>query len=245
MIKLNGDVASQSEVNIYPETSGKVVRVLKNLGDQVSRGQVIAYIDPSRPGAAYAQNPVLSAVSGTITSLPVRTGETVSTSTSIATVGSLNNLKVTIFVAEKYSAYLKTGLTAFLTFASAPDERFEASVSTVSPVVNNKNRTIEATLTLHERDARIKQGMFAGVQLVIQEKNDTLVIPKTAVKNYNGESTVYVIDANNMARRVPVTLGLSNDSQVEITGGLESGDQVIIAGAVTDGSAVNRSDSAL
>jgi multidrug efflux pump subunit AcrA (membrane-fusion protein) len=238
IVKLNGDVSSQSEVNIVPDTAGRITRILKSVGDTVRQGEIIAYIDPSRAGQSYEENAVTSPVSGTIVSLPVAAGSTVSSSTVIAAVGSLNNLKITIYVAEKYSAYLRRGLPAFVTFASAPGVEFSASVSSLSPVDNSKNRTIETTLSLSSSDSRIKQGMFASVHLVIREEDRVLVIPRAAVKNYNGEPTVYFIDENNLARRVPVTLGLSNDSEVQVTDGLSLGDQVITAGAATDGSPV-------
>jgi multidrug efflux pump subunit AcrA (membrane-fusion protein) len=238
VVKLNGDVTSQSEVNVVPETAGKITRMLKNLGDTVQRGEVIAYIDPSRAGQSYEENPVVSPVAGTITSLPVTTGSTVSSATVIAVIGSLDNLKITIYVAEKYSSYLRKGLPAIVSFTSAPGEEFAASVSAISPVVNNKNRTIETTLALNKNDGRIKQGMFASVHLVIREENRTLVIPRGAIKDYNGDSTVYIIDENSVARRVPVTLGLANDSDVQVISGLKAGDRVITAGSVTDGSPV-------
>jgi multidrug efflux pump subunit AcrA (membrane-fusion protein) len=211
-VKLNGDVSSRSEVNVYPDTGGKITRIVKELGDPVKEGEVIAYIDPSHPGAAFAQSPVLSPVTGTLTSLPILAGETVSAQTIIAVVGSLNDLKIVVYVAEKYSAYLKRGLPAFVSFASAPGESFEAAVSAVSPVVNNKNRTIETTLALRKTDARIKQGMFATVNLVIREERNVMVLPNSAVKNYNGNPVVYIIDANSIARRIPVTTGLRNDT---------------------------------
>ncbi|MDR3283764.1 MAG: efflux RND transporter periplasmic adaptor subunit [Treponema sp.] len=244
VVKLNGDVSSQSEINIYPDTAGKIVRVLKDLGDSVRQGEIIAYIDPSRPGAAYVESPVIATVGGTVISMPVALGETVSASTSMAVIGSLNNLKITIYVAEKYSSFLRRDLPALVSFASAPGEEFEAAVSAVSPVVNNKNRTIETTLNLRSRDSRIKQGMFASVQLVIREEAGVMVIPRSAIKNYNGESTVYVID-QGAAKRLPVTVGLTNDAEAQIISPLKPGDQVIIAGAVTDGSPVRIARSAL
>ncbi|GHU84398.1 hypothetical protein FACS189473_1650 [Spirochaetia bacterium] len=245
VVKLNGDVSSLSEVNVLPDTSGKITRIVKNLGDTVQYGQVIAYIDPSRAGQSYSENPVTSPVAGTITSLPVTTGSTVTSATVVAVIGSLDNLKITIYVAEKYSAYLRKGIPAIVSFTSAPGEEFAASVSTISPVVNNKNRTIETTLLLNKRDSRIKQGMFASVHLVIREERGAMVIPRGAVKNYNGEPTVYIIDENNIARRVPVTLGLTNDSDAQIVSGLKAGDRVITAGSVTDGSAVRIANAGL
>jgi macrolide-specific efflux system membrane fusion protein len=80
--------------------------------------------------------------------------------------------------------------------------------------------------------------MFASVRLVIREEKDTLVIPRSAIKDYNGEDTVYIIDEENLARRVSVTVGLTNDSEAQILSGLNPGDRVITAGAVTDGSPV-------
>jgi multidrug efflux pump subunit AcrA (membrane-fusion protein) len=238
LIKLNGDVSSQSEVSVFPDTSGKIIRILKNLGDTVRQGDVIAYIDPSRPGSAYIESPVISPVGGTITSLPVTGGLTVSPSTVIAAIGSLDKLKITIYVAEKYSAYLRQNLPAYVSFTSAPGIEFGALVSMVSPVVNNKNRTIETTLNLVSQDSRIKEGMFASVRLIIREEKNTLVIPRSAIKDYNGEDTVYIIDEENLARRVPVTVGLTNDAEAQILTGLNPGDRVITAGAVTDGSPV-------
>jgi multidrug efflux pump subunit AcrA (membrane-fusion protein) len=242
-IKLNGDVSSRSEVNIYPDTGGKITRIVKELGDPVREGDIIAYIDPSRPGAAYAQSPVLATVTGTLTSLPVRSGETVSAQTIMAVVGSLNDLKITVYVAEKYSAYLKRGLSAFVSFASAPGESFEAVVSAVSPIVNSKNRTIEVTLSLRRTDDRIKQGMFATVNLVIREERNVMVLPRSALKNYNGDPVVYLIDTNDIARRLPVVTGLSNDTETQIVSGISAGDRVIIAGSVTDGSPVRVTES--
>ena len=81
-------------------------------------------------------------------------------------------------------------------------------------------------------------GMFATVSLVIQEEDNSFVVPKSAIKTYNTDSTVFVIDENNTAKRVVVTTGISNDNDIQITSGLEEGMQVITAGSATEGSPV-------
>lgn len=237
-VKINGEVESKSSINIYPDTSGKVTEIVKGLGASVKKGEIIAYVDPSKPGSAYAVNPVVSTVTGTVISMPVNPGDTVSTSTVIGAVGSLRDLKITVYVSEKYSGYLKKGLNAFVSFTSMPGEEFSAKVTSVSPVVNNLNRTIETVLELDKYDSRIKPGMFATVSLVIQEEDNSFVVPKSAIKTYNTNSTVFVIDENNTAKRVVVTTGISNDNDIQITSGLEEGMQVITAGSATEGSPV-------
>ncbi|MDR0910365.1 MAG: efflux RND transporter periplasmic adaptor subunit [Spirochaetaceae bacterium] len=237
-ISLNGDVAAQREVSVYPETTGRITRVLKAPGDSVRAWETIAYIDPSRAGAVYAVNAVTSPVAGTIISVPIDVGTTVSsTNTVIATVGNLSNLKITIYVAEKYSAFLRMGLPAEVTFTATPGESFNASVTALSPVVNNANRTVETTLSLSDRDNRIKAGMFASVRLVIQEAKDAMIVPNSAIKDYNEAKVVYII-TNDKAKRVTVKIGLSNDTDSQIVEGLSMGDSVITAGSVTDGTPV-------
>ena len=80
--------------------------------------------------------------------------------------------------------------------------------------------------------------MFATVDLVIQEKKDTFVIPKTAIKNFNNNDSVFIIDENNQAQRVEITTGISNDLDIAVTSGLKEGMKVVTAGSVTEGSTV-------
>lgn len=237
-IKITGDVSSTSEINIYPDTSGKITKIQKNLGDSVNKGDVIAYVDPSKPGSAYAASPVVSTISGTIIDLPVNLGNTISSSTVVATIGSLTDLEITIQVAEKYSNYLKPGLKAYVSLPSIENETFNATVTKVSPVINKNNRTLEVKLVFSKYDNRIKPGMFATVDLVIQEATNSFVIPKTAIKTYNNKNTVLIIDENNIAQRVEITTGISNDLYIAVKSGLSDGMKVITAGSATEGSTV-------
>lgn len=234
-VLLNGDVASKTQTSIYPDTSGKVSRLLKKVGDSVRRGEVIGYVDPSRPGSAYAVSPVTATVSGTVIQLPFNVGDTVNTSNALAVIGSLEDLELKVRVSEKYSSYLKTGLPAYVSLVSAPDTLLLAKVTSVSPVVNTSNRTQDVVLTLDQKYAGIRPGMFAQVRLVVQEAQDAFVVPLDALRNYNDEAAVFVVTADNIAVRRIVQTGLSNDNDIQITAGLMAGDQVIVAGSVTEG----------
>lgn len=236
-IKVTGDISSTSQINIYPDTSGKITRIFKNIGESVSKGEIIAYVDPSKPGSAYAVSPVTATISGSLIDLPVNIGDTVNNSTTIATIGSLTDLKITTNVAEKYSAYLKAGLPSYITITSSP-EKFPAKTTKISPVVNKTSRTIQIELKFDKYNKLFKPGMFATVDLVIQEAKNSFVIPKKAIKNFNNTTTVFIVDENNQAQRVEITTGISNDLDIAVTSGLEKGMKVITAGSVTEGSNV-------
>ncbi|MEE0133304.1 MAG: efflux RND transporter periplasmic adaptor subunit [Treponema sp.] len=234
-VLLNGDVASKTQTSIYPDTSGKVSRLLKQVGDSVRKGEVIAYVDPSRPGSAYAVSPVTATVSGTVIQLPFNVGDTVNTGNALAVIGSLEELEIKVKVSEKYSAYLQQGLPAYVSLVSAPEEVLLAKITSISPVVNTSNRTQDVVLSLEQKHKAIRPGMFAQVRLVVQEEKETFVVPQEALRSFNDEPAVFVVTADNTALRKIVKTGLANDNDIQITAGLEVGDQVITAGSVTEG----------
>ena len=63
-IELNGDVETKSSVDIYADTSGKLVRLPISVGDRITKDQVIAEVDPSRPGSNFVASPVKSPITG-------------------------------------------------------------------------------------------------------------------------------------------------------------------------------------
>ena len=242
-VHVNGDVSSKSEVSTFPITSGKITQVRYDIGDKVNKNDIIAYVDPSKPGANYVASPVKAPVSGTIIECNVHAGDTVSPNTVIATIGSVTDIEIVVYVSEKYSKYLKNGLPAYLHLTAYPDEKFMTKITSVSPVVAKSTRTIKVSLELEKYDARIKPGMFASIDLVIQQRDNTIVVPKKALRTYNDEQCVFVINpATNTAERVIVTVGLTNDNEAQITSGLSAGQKVITAGSVTDGCPVRIAD---
>ncbi len=236
-VRISGDVSSKTETGVYPETSGKITRIIRDAGEQVARGDVIAYVDASRPGSSFPESPIVAPISGTVVAMNVNLGDTITTTTEVAKVGQLTDLEVTVFVAEKYANYLEEGLPAYIELSAAPGELFEARITQVSPVVNSTNRTIETKLEFINLDSRIKPGMYGNINLVVQEAQNTFVVPKDAIKLVGSEESVFVME-DNKAKRVMVETGLENDTDVQIISGLNEGDVVITVGAVTEGSAV-------
>ncbi len=123
-IKVNGDITAENSVEIYPDTSGTLVKRYVTIGDYVSKGDVIAKIDPSKPGTVYEASPVESTITGTVTRLPGSIGDTMSTSSSIAEVGDLSRLQIETFIPEKEITWIKTGLEALLNLRLFPANIF-------------------------------------------------------------------------------------------------------------------------
>ena len=243
---LNGDVLSSSQVSIYPTLGGKLTELRVRAGDRVSRGQVIAVVDPSRPGDSFFPNPVTSTVAGVVVSVPVNPGDTLQTNSVICVVGNLTDLKIETNVPERFSVTVRRGLPAQISFEAMPGEIFAAEVDELSPVLDPASRTLRIKLRLlpgqdGRVDARILAGMFATVSLVTSSKVDVPVIPRTALINTYDTWIVFVVpEKSSAAVRKEVTLGLESETMVEILSGLEVGEQVVSTGQnfLTDGDPV-------
>jgi len=229
-LELNGDVNATTTVDILPDTSGKLSRRLVDVGTVVRKDQVIAEVDPSRPGMQFAVSPVKAPISGTITAVTAQIGSTVSPGMSIARVSRMDDLKITTQVAERFISQMKPGLRALLRFPAYPEERFTALVSEVSPVVDPQTRTIEVTLKLTEKDSRIKAGMFSELKIITETKEGIVKIPaRCLVKRYGGYYVFVVKDDETVEMR-KVNPGIEIDNKLEITQGLEPGEKIVIRG---------------
>jgi len=229
-LDLTGDVITETNVAVYPDVGGKLAAVYVEVGDQVVKGvTVIASVDPSKPGSNYALSTVYSPLTGTLTSLNAQLGATVSTGTSLGTVGVLSDLMVESKVPEVQVASVKTGLKAEITFEAFPGKTFRAVVNRVSPVVDATSRTKTIRLTFQGDSSRIDLGMFAKVKLLLEPRAPEVLAPEDAVISRLGKLFVFVIDGEKAIRR-EVAVGLSVDGTVELLSGVKSGEILVTKG---------------
>ena len=240
-IMINGDVLAVNQVSIFPTAAGRITATSFQVGDRIRQGEVVAMVDPSRPGQVYSESPVVSTISGTILSTPVHVGDTVTTQTAIVVLGDLSSLMVETFVPERFANAAQRGLSAQVLLEAFPGEIFVAAVDEVSPVLDPSSRTLRIRLRfLGSTDSRIKAGMFASVSLVTNTRRNVPVIPREAVINTYGSWIVFTVNDRNIASRREVFLGLENERFVEILSGLEAGEIIVNAGQnfLTDGDPV-------
>jgi multidrug efflux pump subunit AcrA (membrane-fusion protein) len=229
-IILNGDVLAERQVSIYPVSAGKITRLPYRLGDVVRGGDIIAIIDPSRPGEIFQSSPVRATIAGTILQLPFGTGEQVASSQVIAVIGDLSKLAVETYIPERFTAAMRPGLAAEVFFDSLPGETFTATIAELSPVIDPASRTLRIRLRFRRADSRVKSGMFATISLVTASRANIQVLPREAVINTYGSWIVFVLENNSTVRRREITLGMENETLVEVISGLTPGEIVVYSG---------------
>jgi membrane fusion protein, macrolide-specific efflux system len=73
----------------------------------------------------------------------------------------------------------------------------------------------------------VKRGKSATIKLVLERSEDTLIIPKLAIRKYTGRTYVQILEDGIKKERDVVT-GVESAIEIEITEGLKEGDLVIM-----------------
>jgi multidrug efflux pump subunit AcrA (membrane-fusion protein) len=179
-------------------------------------------------------------IGGIISKKYVDQGALVGTSTPILRIVAMDKVSVMVQIVESELAQLRHGATADISVDAYRDEIFKGTVALISPTVDPDSRTADVEIEVDNRDYRLKPGMFARVELVVQRRDNVLLLSKDSLITENGPARVFV---HNSGRAIlkDVSLGLEGEEYVEVLNGLSQGDEVLVAGyyELKDGMAVN------
>lgn len=146
-------------------------------------------------------------------------GEAVNTQTPIAIIGDADDYILELDVDEFDIGKIALGQKVFVSMDSYKGQTFEAVVTKVDPIMDDRSRsfTIEATFT--SRPPNLYPNLTAEANILINSKQNALTIPRTYLLDDE-----HVVLKNGDKRKV--TVGLRDYQKVEITGGLNKGDEI-------------------
>jgi multidrug efflux pump subunit AcrA (membrane-fusion protein) len=237
--RLYGSLTYESSVEVFPAIAGQLNSYQVAVGDLVQEGQVLALIDPSKPGSEYVLSKIYAPVSAVVVALSKSIGDTISLSTAIVSLRPIDtSLKLTLDLPERYLASILEGMTATFSTVAWPGERHAAVVETIGLDVDKTSRSIPVQLRVLDTDSRLKSGMFVTVDLVTAKAMDSIIIPRNAIGSYLNNPVVYVVSKQLIVERRAVEVGLTTDHYVQVLDGLEAGELVVVAGSVSSGDVV-------
>ncbi|MHB9295232.1 putative Multidrug resistance protein MdtA [Pillotina sp. SPG140] len=239
-LEINGNIINENQVTVNPDIGGKLVSLRASLGSRVRKGEVIAEVDPSKPGSSYSLSPVIAPIAGIVVSVPASIGATVTTASTIVTIAGSGGLEIEAFIPEREVGQLKAGLNADVKLEAFPGETFSARITQVSPIVDPNSRTKKIIFVFSKEDDRINAGMFARIKLNTRTYENVVSIPAEALVELRGRTGVYALDSADGVSFREVTAGVTVDGETEIRAGIKSGTAVVIQGQqfLTDGAKV-------
>jgi multidrug efflux pump subunit AcrA (membrane-fusion protein) len=236
--------------------AGVVARVNVIAGQQVKKGDVLAELNSGamtvdsaeqeieRQKQLYAQQNtslknlqsaeaqlaslrVVAPLSGTVTRVNVKAGESVDVNTAVAEVIDLNRLAVSAAIPAAEAKDLKTGEEVQV----LTDPPANATLAFISPAVDAASGTVLTRATL-AADSGLRPGQFVQLKIATAVHANCLAAPaEGVVTDEDGKSVIAVVKGDEAAQ-TPVQTDLRENGWVEISGtGLKAGDSVVTIGA--------------
>lgn len=176
--------------------------------------------------------------SGSIVTRYVDLAQQVSPNTPLFRLSDFDPLLCPVQIPERELPKLALGQNAYLTVEAWPDQRFEATVLRLSPVIDAATGTVKVTLDVEAQD-KLRPGMFARVFLETDTHENAIVIAKSALSLESLGDTVFVHD-QGLAQRRDVEIGFEEGDIVEILSGVEPGEKVVVVGqdGLSDGTPI-------
>ncbi len=226
-MKFVGFVKGENQVQVFPDTPGKIIQYLVKEGNYVKKGDVIALIDRSIPGMEYEPSKVKSPIDGIVLRLPVDIGMTVAPQVPIAYIGNTRNIVVSINVGEKFYHSIKKGQKAIIKTDNGEKYGY---VSRISPFIDPQTSSCYCEITVEDpKDLII--GSIVEVYVIVKEKKDAYILPINALIEdlKTNEKYIFVVQ-DSIAIKKFVKTGIITEDYFEIMDTLPESTEVVTIG---------------
>jgi len=135
------------------------------------------------------------------------------------------NLEVVARAPLEYFSFVRPGQ---LLSIRAGNEPAQAAVRTVVAVGDENTHQFELRLDLV--DSLFPVGQTLRVAVPTSDSREVLTVPRDALVLRPEGHSIFVVDANNQAQQITVTVGTGQGDDIEVAGGVSAGDRVVIRG---------------
>lgn len=147
-------------------------------------------------------------------------GEFANQQTPLGIIGNPQKYVLEMQVDESDITHIKLGLPVAITMDSYKGRVFEASVTRILPMMNEKNKTFLVEAKFTKSPDQIFPNTSFEANIILNTKDNVLLIPRNYLLN---DSTVL----DKAGNQVRVVTGIKDFSRVEIVSGLKASDELI------------------
>ena len=249
-ITLEKDASSRAD---YEAASADVASTRADMTALAARIVVAnVAVDTARANLAYTQ--ITAPMDGEVIAIVTQEGQTVvsaQTAPVILILANLDKMTVRAKISEADVIRVKPGLPVHFTILGAPDKRYHSTLRAIEPAPESikTEDTQPTTPTPQTNNAVYYNGLFdvsnpahtlltsmtAQVSIVLGGAQHALLLPIAALGKRLQDDKHYEVRVlvNGQVHTRTITVGLSNDIDVQVLSGLSENDQVIAEDSTT------------
>ena len=141
----------------------------------------------------------------------------------------LDTIKLDFRIPEIYLSKINRGQLVTVTLDSFPGKEFTGKVYAMDLAVEEESRTLLLRAKLPNPNLELQGGLFARVKLILNQRENALLIPEQAIVPQGGDSFVFKIQEDK-AILTKIKLGQRRTGDVEVIEGLSASDFIVTAG---------------
>lgn len=228
-IKAHG-VSQEADIERLEMRKDKTVRDMERLKNYLSKMVVRAPTDgivnvlPNfRAQGSWGQTPPA-----------FKEGDNAWTGAAIAEIPDLSEMRIELKLDEVDRGKVKLGQMLKVRVDAIPDREFTATLDWISPIASLQfrgfgasDKTFPAQATLKETDPRLRPGMSASSEVLIETSPNSLLIPARASFLQNGKPAVWLQRGQSFQVR-PIEVGKRNENDIVVLSGIEEGERVAL-----------------
>ncbi len=229
---------AQLELAVINEKRNKQLLAIKGM-NQSDYDASLQQVKSLQADVAYTKSLIEKTIvkapfTGQIGLRQVSVGAYINTTTTIATIQKLDQLKLDFTIPEVYATYVSVGKKVNIATASSNGTNLTGIITAIEPQIIAASRNLKVRTSFK---GKVLPGAYAKVYLAESNAKPSIMVPSNVIIP-DSKSKQVVVVKNGQAKFVNVETGYRTQTAVEITKGLEVGDSVIVAGMlfVKDGS---------
>ncbi len=163
----------------------------------------------------------------------IKVGNHLSSGHTMFTLPDLRDMQVLVQVHEADIDVVKEEMEVIVSVETHKDATFSAKVTDIASVATSQswtdesNKTFQVEITMEPTEIKLRAGVTAKVEILIDKLEDVLQVPIHAVFPDSGKHYVFAWKDGSADRR-EVSVGKNNAHYVELVSGLEEGEHVLL-----------------
>lgn len=183
---------------------------------------------------------VRSPISGVVSERFAKEGNMIGTDQQLYRVTDFTPLMAILHVPEHEMSKIRKNQRTELIADALPNQLFVGHVERISPVVDTETGTFKVTVYVDQTEDLLRPGMFSRVRIVYDTRQNTRMIPRSAVITEDLNNSVFTVK-DSLAFKKSIQTGYTNGQNIEVIEGLEDGEIVVTIGqgSLQDSTKVN------
>lgn len=169
-------------------------------------------------------------------------GALLSVNSAVASVLGIDTVFVRSSIIERDYGKIHVGQHAEVSVDAWPGRSFAGTVSRIAPMLREESRVAEMEVTVPNTALELKPGMFAKIHVVLDAKEDALLVPRKAMVRRDGADGIFVAQKGESAtaKWVEIVPGIQAEDVIEVVEPSSLSGEVITLGQhlLDDGGAI-------